>query len=238
MFNFSKNQDIAFIIYQMGKVGSSTMKDSLENVHGKRVLHTHYHEDAKEYIEKWSQQFDSVVVITGFREPLARCISAYFQNLTNKKNHWFVGSKKEVMGKSIDWLISDFNAKVVPHIHKIIDPWLENYERAINCKLTEFTIANGCLKASFNNIHFYIYNLETLTEFYQGIADDQFFNKVSLANSNMGEDKWYSKIYRDFKSEYQINRNDYDRLYGNIDYVRRLYDEDEIGNHTKSFVLE
>lgn len=239
MFSYFKKKDIAFIVYQMGKVGSSTMKHSLENMYGnKRVFHTHNHEEAKEYIEKLSQSFDSVIVITGFREPLTRCISAYFENLTNEKNHWFVGQQEDVMEKSIDWLINDYYAKVVPHIHKTIGPWLENYERVINCKLTEFTGAKGCLKAEFNNVHFYIYKLETLTEFYQGMADDRFLNKVKIANLNMSKDKWYAPIYRDFKKEYQISRTNYDELYGNISFARRLYDEHEIRDLTKSFVLE
>lgn len=239
MFSFFKKQDVAFIVYQMGKVGSRTIKHSLENIYGnKRVLNTHDHEEAKEYIEKWSQSFDSVIVITGFREPLTRCISAYFQNLTNEKNHWFVGQQENVMEKSIDWLINDYNAKVVPHIHKIIGPWLENYERVINRKLTEFSEAKGCLKSEFNNVHFYIYKLETLTEFYQGMADDRFMNKVRAASSNMSKDKWYAPIYRDFKKRYQISRENYDALYGNLSFVRGLYDEYEIIDLTKSFVME
>ena len=41
----------------MGKVGSSTIYNSLEKMYGEeRVLHTHNHEMAKEYIEKWKQK--------------------------------------------------------------------------------------------------------------------------------------------------------------------------------------
>jgi len=237
--SFFKNQDKAFIVYQMGKGGSSTFRSSLEQMHGKeRVLHTHNHEEAKEYIKTWSQSFDAVIVVTGFREPVSRCISAYFQNLTNKSNHWYVGQQAEVMGKSIDWLISDYKTKVVPHIHKLVGPWLENYESVTNCKLTEFSRAKGCLKASSNNVHFYIYKLEALTEFHKGMVDDQYLNKIKLINSNVSKEKWYSKIYIDFKKQYKISRISYNELYGKIDYVRYLYDEQEMQKLTKSFLLE
>ena len=133
----------------MGKVGSSTIKHSLENTYGKnKMLYTHNHEEAKEHIEKWSQLFDDVVVITGFREPLSRCISADFQNLTNDQNHWFVGQQEKKKKKGIDWLIKDYNVKVVPHIQQLVGPWLENYERVSNCKLAEFLWAEGCWKTS------------------------------------------------------------------------------------------
>jgi len=223
----------------MGKVGSSTFKTSLEKVYGKkRVLHTHSHQEAKECIETWSQSFDELIVITGFREPLGRCISAYFENLTNKNNHWFVGQQQEVMNKSIDWLINDYNAKVVPHVHNLVGPWLENYERVTNCRLTEFSRAKGCLKASLENVHYYIYKLEALTEFHAGMADDQYLNKIKIIKANVSEAKWYIKMYRDFKKSYQISKINYDELYGNIDFVRCLYDEQEIKDLTKSFVLE
>lgn len=239
VFNFLKNQDISFIVYQMGKVGSSTFRSSLEKTYGKeRVLHTHNHEEAKKYIEKWSQSFHAVIVITGFREPLSRCISAYFQNLTSEKSHWFVGRQEEVLEKNIDWLINDYNAKVVPHIHNLVGLWLENYEQIISCKVNEFTRAKGCLKKSLNNVHYYIYKLENLTEFHQGMANDKFLNKVNIVNSNVSKEKWYAEIYEDFKNKFQISKDGYDALYGNISFVRYLYGDHEIRSLTKSFVLD
>ena len=237
--NLYKNKDIAFIVYQMGKVGSSTIYNSLEKMYGEeRVLHTHNHEMAKEYIEKWSESFDSVVVITGFREPLARCISAYFENLTNEKNHWFVGPKEDVLRKRINWLINDFNTKAVPHIQNVVGPWLENYERITNCKLTNFTEAKGCLKGKLNNVYFYIYKLENLTEFFQGFSDDPFLNKVKAVNSNISSEKWYAPIYSEFRKEYQISETSYDELYGDIGFVHLLYDQHEINDLTKRFLSE
>lgn len=224
----------------MGKVGSRTIQHSIENVFGKeKVLHTHKHEEAKKYIKKWSQRrFSKVVVITGFREPLNRCISAYFQNIVNDINHWFVAPREEVMEKSIDWLINDYNRKVVPHVHKVVAPWLHNYENVINVKFEKFTKNNGYWKASRKNIHFYIYKLENFTEFYQEIENIALFKKINFINSNIGENKWYGYIYRNFKEQFQISRDDYESLYGKIDYVRYLYDgKDEIKELTKKFVL-
>ena len=78
----------------MGEVDSSTIEKSLRNTYDvHKVKHTHSHEEAKFYLEKWMIEYDEVIIITGFREPLSRCISAYFENLTNISNHWYVGDE-------------------------------------------------------------------------------------------------------------------------------------------------
>lgn len=239
MSKLINDQNIAFIVYQMGKVGSSTMTRSLSNMHGRqRVLHIHGHKTAKECIEKWRERFDSVIVVTGFREPLSRCISAYFQNFTVKRSHWFVGQQADVRGKRVDWLIGDFNAKVVPHLDKTIDPWLANYERTVDCKLAEFTQANGYMQATQGNVHCYIYKLEELTEFQQGVSDDQFLSKVELVNSNVSRNKWYASIYSGFKKAYRISQMDYDALYGSLDFVQRLYGDHELRDLANNFILD
>ena len=233
-----RTNDISFIIYQMGKVGSSSISNSLKMKYGKsNVLHTHSHQEAKEQIERRSKCGDTVVIITGFREPLSRCISAYFQNVTNSSNHWYVGNKKEVMNKSIEWLIDDFKVKVVPHINKMIGPWLSNYENVVGCKLKDFNNIGSYWKASFENTHFYIYKLETITEFFQEMANDAFMKDIKFTNSNIGGEKWNGETYRDFKSRYRISKDDYDNIYGCIDYVSDLYSKNEIRRVTNSLVF-
>ena len=148
-----------------------------------------------------------------------------------------MGRQKEVIKKSIDWLISDYNAKVVPHIHQVVSPWLKNYESAINCKLSDFVRTGSYRKVCLGNVYFSIYTLERLTQFYQAMAVDPLFGNVRIVNSNIGENKWYSSIYSDFKNKYQITIDEYDNLYGSIDYVPFLYNEHEIKNHTKRLVL-
>ena len=239
MFGFFRARDRAFVVYQMGKVGSATFKNSLERMYGKkRVLHTHHHEEAHDCITQWSRRFDAVVVITGFREPASRCMSAYFHNLTDAGNPWFVGTREDVMGRSVDWLISDYNRKVGAHVRTLVGPWLKNYERVTGCRPTDFSRCAGCLKASVNNVHLYVYTLEHLSSFQQGMEDDPYLGGVRLVSTNVSEEKWYAGIYRDFKRRYRISRNEYDELYGQIDYVRWLYDDQEIRHLTKGFVTE
>ena len=223
----------------MGKVGSRTLHDSLETQYGKeRVFHVHNHKKAQEKITQWSQNHSNkVIVITGFREPLNRCISAYFQNLTNEKNYWFVGEKKSVLEKNIDWFIHDYNMKIIPHINLAIKPWLERYESVIGYQLSNFYKMGTYWKASKDNIYFYIYKLETFTEFSQEISNNSLFKNIRFINKNIGSEKWYGKLYQEFKQKFKISANNYNKLYKEIDYVQYLYSDEEIENLIKPFLL-
>jgi hypothetical protein len=227
-----------FLIYQMGKVGSSSISNSLKIRYGKNnVLHTHSHQQAKEQITQRSQHGDEVVVITGFREPLNRCISAYFQNLTNSSNHWYVGEREDVLHKSMDWLINDYNEKSLPHLRNVIEPWLSRYENTINYKLSDFNKVGDYWKVSLGNIHFYIYKLEAIAAFLQEMADDQFMKDCEFNQSNIGKEKWSEELYKEFRARYEIGKNDYYNTYGHLDYVRSLYSKDEILKSTNSLVI-
>jgi hypothetical protein len=235
--NIFKKRSTSFIVYQMGKVGSSTIKTSLVNKYGENsVLHTHSHKVAKVQIEQQSRLFESVVVITGFREPLARCISAYFQNITNISSHWYVGAKEEVMSKNIGWLINDYNEKVKPHILNTIAPWLSNYENAINLKLADFNSTGSYWKVTKTNVIFYIYKLETINEFYQQVKVEKYFKNIDFTASNIGAKKWSGVVYRDFIKSFRISRNDYKSIYGDIDYLKYLYNDNEIRKITNNLV--
>lgn len=232
-------KEVCFIVYQMGKVGSSTLKISLERRYGnEKVVHVHKHEEAKDRIEEMSRRFRHLVIISGFREPLSRCISAYFQNLTVQKNHWFVGDQKEVTDKSTDWLIRDYNQKVVPHIQDKIGPWLENYQKVTGCSIEDFRKMKGCWKASTGRKHLFLYKLEALSEFYQTLSGERFFADLRLVDANRSEDKWYSGMYKDFRKDFKISEKAYDDLYGSIEYVRTFYDKEELRLLTKNHVME
>ena len=224
----------------MGKVGSTSISESLKLNYGQdNVVHTHNHQEARKQIQQRSQQGNDVIVITGFREPLNRCISAYFENLTNSSNHWYVGEQNEVLNKSISWLIDDYNKKALPHVQGIIAPWLSCYENVIGYQLADFNKMGNYWKASLGRTHCYIYKLETITEFLQGLSDDQLIKDFEFSNSNVniGEEKWSGEIYKEFKDKYRISEGDYYNIYGCLDYVDRLYSKDEIQKRTNSLVL-
>lgn len=223
----------------MGKVGSKSFQTSLERLYGeKRVLHTHAHDEAKAFIDRWRRRYHKVIVITGFREPASRCISAYFENFTKRRNHWYVGPQEEVRRKGIAWLIDDYNAKVIPHLRERVRPWLENYQKTTQCDLGDFRTTGGGLKASLGNVHLYLYKLESLSLFCQGLEGDPHLGKLNFSDANLGHEKWYRDLYRDFKRNYRLSRDEYDEIYGNLDYVDFLYGRDEIRDLTRRFVLE
>ncbi len=237
MFNRFRNLPTSFIVYQMGKVGSSSIRDGLARTHGDdRVLHTHLHGEASQHIRQWRRDSRAVVVITGFREPLSRCISAYFENIDNEPHAWYFGNRQEVLATATEALVDDFNRKVEPHLDKIVRPWLEHYERAIGRKVSRFARKDGYWKTSRGNVYFYIYKLEQIDAFYRAMLSDRLLHDANHAPTNVADQKWYADIYQRFKTQYTISKARYDELYGQLDFVRHLYTPHELQHLTHTLV--
>lgn len=187
------------------------------------VVHTHNHSEAAElYGRNVAER--KTVIITGVREPLSRCISAYFQNISDSSNRWwYVGEKEFVMDRSIDWLVDDFNKKSPSHVDAVVRPWFEQYVNSVDLPLTDFEKVSSYWKAQRDNVAFYLYKLETLSEVLNDILAEPYFERVRFRNENEGEQKWYGEKYKDFKKAYRITRTSYEKIYGNIDYVRFFY---------------
>lgn len=229
-----------FLVYQMGKVGSVSIKVSLQEKFGAAsVKHTHNHDDAEAAIRECVRAGRPVVVITGFREPLARCMSAYFETFARPQNkYWFVGSQEEILGKSRDWLIADFNSKAPRHIAEIVAPWLTKFLRSTGLSMPDFDIKQGILKTASDGIVCYVYKLERLSDFAAATMGDAWIDGLMLETKNDGGQKWSGDIYRSFKGNFRITRSDYNSLYGGLDYVGWLYTEAEIEQLIADYVVE
>jgi hypothetical protein len=238
MFKFLSRKKHAFIVYQMGKVGSKTICKSLEKTYGlKNVIHTHEHDVAASYLKKWSSTYEQVFVITGFREPLGRCVSAYFQNLTNEHNHWYVGSQDDVLSKDTDWLINNFLSKLRPHLEERIAPWLSNYERVTNKQFDEFINKEHYWVTSSKNTHFFLYRLEEINEFLTDLSKVPILDKVTFTNENVSAEKWYSPVYKSFKEQFKLTTAEYNSFFDNIDFLHLMYSHPEIKSLSGKFIV-
>ena len=228
-----------FLIYQMGKVGSTSIMASLQKQFGSHnVKHTHNHVAAQRMIQERRTEGRSVIVITGFREPLSRCISAYFQNIDSPTNrYWFVGSKDEVLGKSIDWLIADYIRKARIHIPELVAPWLSMYETSTGLSFADFEKRDGMWKGSAGRLSCYVYKLENISDFIDAISTEPFLSGTTLLNKNQGGEKWSGDLYREFNNKFRVTWGDYLSLYGQLDYVKLLYDDSEVRHLTTKYVI-
>lgn len=99
-------------IYQMGKVGSSSIKHTLETRY--HMCHFHTTREFNAYCVKFppekhlapsTRRFD---IITATREPIGREISAFFQNITNLNHAYGIGTREDVLAMTPDQLVEAF----------------------------------------------------------------------------------------------------------------------------------
>ena len=227
-----------FIVYQMGKVGSVSLANSLRAKFGEaNVAHIHPHDVVLQTIDAQRTCGRAVIVMTGFREPLARCISAYFQTFANPINPWwYVGAPDEILAKGVDWLITDYKTKAPRHVSEKIALWLGEYQRTLGVGISDSERRANFWTASTEGVTFYVYKLEELAEFVHAASRDRWLGGLQLGTANDARQKWSGALYREFLQTFRLTRAEYVSVYGGLDYVRWLYGDHEIERLTERFI--
>jgi len=233
------------IVYQMGKVGSSSVVESLQRAGMRLVFHVHrmnphnIQEVREEFLRDNQSPLNEVLgetlyrkviergrkakFITLVREPIGRNISAFFENFSRftdidyeKSNH---GTEE-----LIDIFINRYN-------HEVPLTWFDVEMRktlGIDVYKHAFPKEKGYLRVKGMNSELLILKLETddlikekaITEF----LDTENF---TLARNNVGREKVYSQTYQDFIRTLRLPRA-YVELMCNAAYTRHFYSEKEI----------
>jgi hypothetical protein len=232
----ARTPETRYLVYQMGKVGSTTISRSLQASGKQFVLHTHDHEKAKEQICEYGGS-GKQIVITGIREPLARCISAYFENIENETNeYWYAGDREILLGKEIDWLIQDFKEKAPFHMEQVVRPWFSRFSLATGVDLNCFSQRRGFWLACNDRVWVYLYRLEDMAVAIDALLQEPCFDGVDFAMCNEGYGKWSGGLYRQFKKQYRMGRKEYQSIYGGIDFIESFYSVAEVESLTKQYL--
>lgn len=251
-YNFKKKPPV--IILTPGKVGSSSVYYTLKKKLNKNyVFHIHYL--SKQGIEKSNNshlksdrkslplhlliskilykklmKYDGQLnIITLIREPISREISGFFQNIDFHKN--------DLEGKNL--LINDFETlkkinKILPNSQKSITNWIKtellnnfeidiyssNYPKEIGFKIFK--------KEQFNLL---LTRMEDLDSSFKS-STKVFFKLdkgIELENYNVGNNKYYSKTYKQLKNKININDDALNSIIKS-QYVQHFYGDytDEI----------
>lgn len=187
-------------VYQMGKVGSGSVRDFLLEQYERAVLHAHeFTEDHKkprirrlyEWVETKSRTLN---VISLTREPISRNVSAFFKNLEK-----FMGVSYTSSGFSIgdmkSILLSDY-------WHNIPLKWFDRNILAnfsIDFFATPFRESGTCLYHN-DNVRLLVLQSELPdSRKVEAIADFLGLDSFELRNVNVGTEKDYVKAYRAFQ---------------------------------------
>lgn len=211
-------------LFQMGKVGSSTHRNTLQTLYHVYHLHTLdefrlKHEGAlKRYQPTPEKPFDIITIV---REPIGRKISTFFQNLVGTEYPFVFGSQDEVIDAGVDELIRRFRL------------WEEGVEEATEWYEKHFEPATGiCIyDYPFDRekgwsliqsgnwrillLRFSDVNTNHLTALNRFLSEK--FGEVakisSLKSSNVSSVKWYADLMKEFRSKIEFTREELDHAY-------------------------
>jgi hypothetical protein len=203
------------LIYQMGKVGSTSLENSLKNsihihtLYGNPPCHVQYKQRRNGfkavvgYIGDIVRRFaikkrSKIKIISLVREPYSRNVSMFFQDLS----HWiyyFVGQG------NYDNRVEDKNYLYKVFLesfdHDYLNNWFDKELKrftGIDIYLNEFDIEKGFSVYKKGKFEVLLVTAESLNDNEDAIS--KFINhKVSIKSENRSNSKWYRELYQDFK---------------------------------------
>jgi hypothetical protein len=212
------------IVYQMGKVASTSIKKSLALAWPGPVLHCHSLEEERHkdpsvrlVYRKVIRPKKPVYFVSLTREPVARNISAFFQNM---RRSYGVDLKRE--GWPADRLIEVF-LEQYPH-----DTPLEWFDRQVRPPLGLDVYAHPFPAGGIQLVrHEHIQFLLLRAEIDDAIKEQAIGNWLQLPDfrllqANVGEEKSYAAAYRQFKEQFRASDDYLDRMYDSK-FFRHFY---------------
>lgn len=241
------------IVHQMGKVGSSTVCESLKrNKIGFPVVHTHFLEPKKlqlrlNSISSNENKIDrhlitsllvldairdsskKIKIVTLVREPIARNISAFFESI----NRYIYNFNHRYKKGNIDTedLVKSF-LKKFPHQFPL--NWFDKEMKAvfgIDVYKRNFDFDKGYQiygHENSQNLELLLIKLEKLNDCHEFAFSDFFgLDNFILEHKRLGSDQKYADLYNQFKNSIKLSEGYAENLY-NSKYVRHFYSREEI----------
>jgi hypothetical protein len=232
-----KNDNL-MISYQMGKVASSSITESIRGcaqIHSwdgeepikyfssrytgslkGRVLQYFQWKRASHNLKKKLDENESVKLLIGVREPIGRNISGYFQTLTERED-----------GKTVDEQINMFFA-FCPHLASSY--WFENeLQKSFNINVYEYPFdkKRGFETFQQGKVEVLIYQFEKLRTLEYEIGNFLSDKNFKLSQVNSAEDKWLNTLYKEFKNKINFPEHYIDLLYDSK-FSKHFYSQNEL----------
>jgi hypothetical protein len=229
----------------MGKVGSAAIRDSLNAIgiinyqvhyldHKKLENLTNRHEKlgmkipphilrSKEVLSGNVLNNRGVKIISLMRDPVARNVSAFFQNLET----YFPQTPLSELDSAL--LIDTFITK---YSHRISVDWFKNEflpVTKIDVCANSVNKTNGCYTFNHENIDVLLIKVEANDE-EKVKALKEFLDlpdTFTLLKINIGDEKSYSEKYKEFKSKIKLPKSYLDEMYDSK-LICHFYDDDSI----------
>lgn len=226
------------LIYQPAKVGSSTIKRTLdewkiENIHLHNFITNLGREkglcndiisitdEQAEYFQK-QISFNGVKIITLVREPIARQLSLFMQEF-----HEF-------------YILHDINKPLLEYVNEYVSnrvlaneefEWFNNEIKqltGIDVYEYPFDREKGYTIIRKDNIEILVLKMEMLSHNEKIIGEFVGKADLQLINSNVGLEKHYQYIYKELKKDFHISKEVIEEVYRNNLYFEHFYTSEEI----------
>jgi len=235
----------AVLVYQMGKVGSASVYDSLRPCPRFDVFHVHRMNPAN--IDKVRREHAAagvrapndrkglslhrmvksgrrpVKVITCVREPIARNISAFFQNFER-----FTGldhaKSREADKRLTDRFLREYR-------HDVPLKWFDDEPKVtlgVDVYARPFPHERGYARINHGHTDMLVLKCETDDAVKErAISEFLGLDDFALARSNVAGDKEYARLYRAFLDRVTLPESYVEEMYASR-YARHFYTESEI----------
>ena len=247
-------------IYQMGKVGSTSLEASIENAVWTHTLYNNgpcWVRDAqlwatlnplqkiKRYVGPMLDRMvirsnKEVRIITLVRDPVARDVSMFFQRLPYWYTHYLnANNDGEISRSDGDDIIHESFDKSFDHDYSIT--WFDKEIRrltGIDVMQMDFDKNKGFGIAKKKNFSLLVLTLEKMEENHAaGVIETFAGQQFSLVRENDGENKWYADIYKRFRKNHKFEHTYINRKYSD-NWVNKFYNEEDLVKFRKKWLTK
>lgn len=247
------------IVHQMGKVASTAIYESLRemNLDSYSIYHTHYLSDlgfqkSKRFYKENYHRIKAIhtalvhsfffrsylksnarkkfKIITLVRDPVAKNVSSFFQNLNYSfdfplERYRETHSLEDITEKLRVLFIEEFTGHEVPltwfdlELKSVFD--IDVFEIPFDFEKGYYTYAG-------THADVLLLKLESLNDIVEtAVKDFLELKSFKLNAKNIGDDKGYAEIYRFFRKNIRLPESYLDRMYSSK-YARHFYSPEEI----------
>lgn len=252
------------LIYQMGKVGSSTIRTSLAKAKiPNPIVYVHYlswssiNSVEKFFLDKPDHQIPSHIqfskivrqmidkymgqirfkIISLVRDPVARDISSTFQNIELGLPHIVHVDKEQAINDILEYLLNEFH-KFDENTDEVCT-WFDKEIRDVlkfDVFSVQFNTTEGYQIYSTRYSDILIIRLEDLTRCYKkAFYEFLGISNFSLVYDNKGTKKWYADLYDQTQARIKIPAYYLDKIYSSR-FSQHFYTEKELLNFKKRWL--
>lgn len=242
------------LVYQNGKVGSSTVSKSLwkagignvdvhrfffkkdiveELIFGEELIKNLrksnvFNFQSPEYIRSIREKIRYKKMITIVREPIAVDLSTVFQFIGSGVADRYFRSNLE-QGKSFPQVVSELMVKIQDRQFEWFDEELKELS-GVDVLMYPFDKEKGYTIISESKIEILLIKIEKISQMTDIIRDFIGSRQFELVNTNMGKDKEYAHIYKGVKKNLELPPKYIEYYYKDHPYMNHFYSKEEQKN--------